>query len=553
MSFLLEILGRGLVSSLRAVLGEKLPDVTELGLAALRSRCTAAPADDEARVLLGLKYLETGEALRARGCFEEVLKHDDESLPGLLGLTCAHDEMGQTAAALECLNQARLVEILDPLILFCIGLCHEKLGHDQDAIDAFQAVLRVCPTMRNAHERLAAVFLKQGLYQQACEHYEQLVSLDPQRMSDRLSLANLYLKVGQPQAAAEHYEVAISLDPENWQSQDDQVTACEQAGLFEEAIQQLQDLIQQQPDFADHHFRLGDLYARRGDDRAALQAYEQALGIQPEYLEAMVKLGTTHLRMGEFIDAARSFNRAVELNDRLLSACVGLGVAQLHAGRREDGLASLQLASKIEPNSALLFSETARMQLKASAGEHARQQQAAAGSQERGDPPPAVAGLLDRQIERHRLAIRENPGHADLHYRLGLLLRNRRRLEDAIVALREAVGINPVYEKALVKLGLALQEAGRLDEAIACFEQALEIQPEQARLHYQLGLLFAEQHLFELAVQHFEQARRKALGDDAEIQAHLSLALQHAGVLDRAECSWRRTCELEAESDGPVS
>ena len=101
-------------------------------------------------------------------------------------------------------------------------------------------------------------------------------------------------------------------------------------------------------------------------------------------------------------------------------------------------------------------------------------------------------------------------------------------------------------ENELMRLGLALQETGRIDEAVSCFEQALEIHPDQVKLHYELGLLFAEKHLFELAIEHFDRARL-GMPDNAALQASLSLALQNAGLLDRAECSWRTTCSLEPD------
>ena len=52
-----------------------------------------------------------------------------------------------------------------------------------------------------------------------------------------------------------------------------------------------------------------------------------------------------------------------KLTTRLLSAYVGLGVAQHAIGETDEALASFELAASVEPNSTLLFSETARLQL----------------------------------------------------------------------------------------------------------------------------------------------------------------------------------------------
>lgn len=544
MAYLLEILGRGLVSSLRGALQTKLPAPEDTDLADLRRGHDDNPKDTELAIELGLKLLWDNQYLPAERVFQEILASDDESIQALLGLACVHDAMGRTEQALGLLDRARLVDILDPVILFCVGFCCEKLGRLDDAVDAYRASLRACPDLRNSHERLAAIFLKQGKPEQVLQHYEQLVELDPGCIPDRLAIANLHLSVGDSESAVRQYETAIALDPDNWGVEDDMVSAYEQAGLFREGIELLHQMIEDQPEFADHHLRLGDLYAKVGDDPAAREQYDKALEIHPEYLEAMVKLGTTELRNGKPEEAAHLFAQAVEINDRLLSACVGLGVAQLQAGRTEEGLSSFELASKIEPNSSLLFSETARMQLKAAVGEQlARYLGLPKQSSEPTDSQELAGLLIDKQIERHQEAVRSKPTHADLHYRLGLLLSHRNRGQEAIKAFSEAVRINPAYEKALVKLGMSLRAAGDTEEAVRQFQQALRINPDDVQLHYQLGLIFAEKDLFELAVEHFQRACKGGV-DEEDLQANLSLALQNAGLMDRAEVSWRTTLDL---------
>ncbi|MCG3138347.1 MAG: Lipopolysaccharide assembly protein B [Phycisphaerae bacterium] len=545
MSYLLEIVGRGLISSLQGALRSKWPDVSHLTLAELHDKVQQHPEEVEAETLLGLKLLEQQEYMAAKHHFEQVISQDDEAIDAILGLAAVEDQLGQVSAALAWLNEARLIHILDPVILFCIGFCQEKLNNDEEALKAYRAALRACPELRNSHERLAAIFLRRGTFDLARYHYEQLVSLEPDRVADRLALANLYLKTGETERAIQHYEEAIARDPDNWALQDDLVTMLEKQGLIREAIEQLHQMINTQPDFADHYLRLGDLYGQAGDLTAAQQSLERALQLQPEYLEAMVKLGTVQLRRGEYVEAAGWFGKAVEINDRLLTACVGLGVAQFQAGRPTEGMNSLELAARIEPNSTLLFSETARMQLKAAVNDQVERYLGASAVPEATPSRRDQAlQLIDKQIERHQRAICRSPSHADLHYRLGMLLKNRGRLPEAIDSFQEAVRINPNYEKALIKLGLALRESNRLDEALTVFRKANDINPQDAQMHYQLGLLFAEKHLFELAIEHFQKAQ-KGLLSFPDLKANLSLALQNAGLLDRAEINWRRICELD--------
>ena len=240
----------------------------------------------------------------------------------------------------------------------------------------------------------------------------------------------------------------------------------------------------------------------------------------------------------------------------MLSAYVGIGVAQHLAGRKDEALASIEMARNVEPNSTLLFSEVARMHMKAAAGNQANQflsfadmapADAAAGDDDAKGTAPATSDLLSQQIERLREAIAVNPNHADLHYRLGLLLKNRGQIEDAIKAFRQAVAINPTYTKAQVKLGLALSENDQSDEAVEVLKRATEIQPEYLDLHYQLGLLFAKRHQFEMSVEHHERAVA-GNPNNVAFQANLALALQNMGLIDRANASWQIVVDLAPNS-----
>jgi tetratricopeptide (TPR) repeat protein len=249
------------------------------------------------------------------------------------------------------------------------------------------------------------------------------------------------------------------------------------------------------------------------------------------------------MRAGQYADAATRFSRGIEINDRLLTAYVGLGVAQHAAGRPADADASLEMAASIEPNSTLLYAEVARLQLKCAVQQEAESWLGLDGSECAGPPESRLDDLVEQQIEHHQALARERPAHADVHYRLGLLLRQRGRLDEAIASFRHALAINPAYTKALIKLGLACQEAGRADEAIRMFQRALELHPDYVDVNYRLGVLFASRRQFELAVEHFGRAAARR-PEIAEYREMLAMALENIGLIDRAKAMCHRVREM---------
>lgn len=549
MSYLLELLGRGLIAHLSGAFAGLLGLKSNETIEELQEVVEANPHDLSAAIRLGGKQLKADNPSAARIAFESVLAQDASQLAAHIGMACAMDAVNQLDGAIEHLRAAQKLDPISPAVLFCLAYCHERLGNESQAVEYYQNAINVCPTLRNAQERLAAMALKNNRMDEAVSRYTRLCELDPHLADVQLTLANLLLKSGDAVNAIKRFEQALSLEPDNWTAHNDAASAYEQAGLIREAIEHLHKSLETQPDVADARLRLGDLYARVGNDAAATTQYERAVDLCPEYLEANVKLGTQHLRGGRFDRASRCFSNALELNDRLLTAYVGIGVAHEASGRRQDALASFEMARNIEPNSTLLFSEVARLQLRAAAALEAEHHLAP----KKQDAEDSTLGdLISQQIERLKESIRTKPNHADLHYRLGLLYRNRGQVEDAIREFREATAINPAYMKALIKLGLSLAEMDRTDEAIATFKTAMDHRPDFIDLHYQLGLLFARRHEFEMAVEHFERAV-EGNPQNVSFQSNLALALQNMGLVDRASATWQLVQELAPEAGAGAS
>lgn len=359
-------------------------------------------------------------------------------------------------------------------------------------------------------------------------------------------------RTGHYEDAIRRYQFVIAVEPDNWEAQDELVAACVESGRYEEAIEVLTGLIERKPECADQHLQLGDLYAKMGRQSEALAAYSEAVELNPDYLEATIKVGTA-LRGGNYAEAAEAFNQAIEINDRIVNAYVGLSVAQQALDKTEDALASLEMAAEIEPNSTLLFGEMARLHLRVSAAEQAKRflSPRAIAAAPQGPAEEPVATIIQEQIAGLRAALKERPNHADLQYRLGLLLRHEGDLAGAIDAFQKAVSINPQYLKALTRLGLALREAGRTEEALQVLKRTLEIDSESVELHYQLGLIFADQNQFDMALDRFEYAAGKD-PHQVDYVANVALALQNMGLIDRAQASWQTLCDV-AQQTGQVS
>lgn len=101
-----------------------------------------------------------------------------------------------------------------------------------------------------------------------------------------------------------------------------------------------------------------------------------------------------------------------------------------------------------------------------------------------------------------------HPYRFDLHWRLGQVLTEQGKLDQAIEHLQTAVQIAPGFAEAQFALGVALERKGQTGQAIARYRLAVRLNPAYAQAHARLGLLLAAQGQHSEAVEHLRQAVR---------------------------------------------
>jgi Tfp pilus assembly protein PilF len=131
-----------------------------------------------------------------------------------------------------------------------------------------------------------------------------------------------------------------------------------------------------------------------------------------------------------------------------------------------------------------------------------------------------------------------------------------RRVEDAIVKYREAVGH---YRRALVldpanaalhnNLGGSILGAqGSIDDAVACFERAAALKPDYTEAHYNLANVLRAKGLFDLAASHYERVIA-LVPNFAQARYDLGNVLGDLGKLDEAAACYERAIAIQPGYD----
>jgi protein O-mannosyl-transferase len=142
--------------------------------------------------------------------------------------------------------------------------------------------------------------------------------------------------------------------------------------------------------------------------------------------------------------------------------------------------------------------------------------------------------------------VKKRPASARAHNNLGIALKNRGDVDEAIVHLRRALELKADYPDAHVNLGVALRYRGAIDEAIAHNRRALELKPDKLEAHINLGFLLTLRGEFGAAKAHCRRALELD-PDNADAHNNLGMALANSGDIEAAMVHFRRALELQPD------
>jgi len=432
--------------------------------------------------------------------------------------------------AIKELNSVYLREPNNTMALYALGYCYERLGKESQAIEFYQDCLKFKSYLQLPAQRLAAIYFKNGQLEKTIEQYEILKNEYPDDISTLVTLGHLYIATTRYMQAIETFNIAILIHPDNFHNQDD-IDQLIVEGQFQEALERLEDLLQGQPNRADLLMKYADVLRVLGACDDAVSQYEEALRICPDFLEATIKLGTQYLQLHQERLAAQQFNKAVEINDKIVDAYIGLATSQKLAGNLSDAVGTLSLAAAIQPNSSLLFAETAALRFQDGLRENLPFDNQYDNVQD--DP----INLTRAVIDAHRQQITHRPQNPDLHYRLGVLMMSIGRLSESIQSFQTVLEINPDYNRARSKLAICLFEIDQKAEALEHLPGPDRLDKDTLELHYKTALLYCDKVKFASSLMNLERHLEKNFArPDAAV--NISIVLQNLGLLDRVTTMW---------------
>ncbi len=455
--------------------------------------------------------------------------------------------LGRMAAAAVCLLQNELEETIEQaqsiylrqpantMALYVMGYCYERLGQIEQALEFYQDCLKFKSFLQLPRQRMAAIYLKEGRLDRAVKEYEILTSEHPDDISSIILLGQLYLEANETEQAIDTFNLGILSHPDNFMDsgRDEEIQSLVECGMFEQALEAIKWTIEQMGPSQDLLIRMGDVYSQWEKESQAIACYENAILTQPSSLEARIKLGTHYLRNQRFSLAAEEFNKASEINDEILDAYMGLAIAQKLFGLGEDARQTLLLASSIQKNSVLLFTEAATLQFQSILDENC-------DADKESDKRIVT---IEHVIRAYQNQIKRSATHADVHNKYGILMMNENKLPAAICAFENSLSLNPMNYRVLYKLVICLCDNRQSERAIEMLTNAESCKASAFEKYYQMTMLFADKKAFAAAMKKTCTIKSTESCGMVELRDGVEDILESLGIIDRSYTSWERINE----------
>jgi tetratricopeptide (TPR) repeat protein len=119
---------------------------------------------------------------------------------------------------------------------------------------------------------------------------------------------------------------------------------------YQLAMEDYNQSIRLQPNFAPAYFNRGNIYKDMGQYQLAIENYIINIQLCPECIDAYDQLGIVHGKMGQYQSALQIFNKVLSLKPNDHTAYNGRGIVYFKLGLYEQAMENLNYAIRIKPD-----------------------------------------------------------------------------------------------------------------------------------------------------------------------------------------------------------
>jgi Flp pilus assembly protein TadD len=371
---------------------------------------------------LGFVLSGTGALQEGEQAIRQAIAIDGEIGRFHSALGTSLTRQGRSAEAVEAFREAARLEPDDPYMVRRLGSSLVALGDFASAEATFRQALAM-RSEAGPHIDLYDCFIRQGRQDEALAEAQAAVTLEPTNPNW-------------------HYRVALTMMHTERLAEAE--VAARAAVANGSGMSVFQDLLAQ-------------ILQRQGRTNEVVTTMRQVAELEPEDAQRQLRLARALLEGEELAAAEEAAQRAAALQPDLVQAYDLLSVIMGRQNRPAESLAAAQRAAELMPQ------------------DSGRQHRVGLLLFHSGDMTGAEHALREAQ----RLASEAPTFHN--HYLLSIVLERQGRIEESIVEARNASDLARENADLMVRLAVLLLTVKRIDEAEVAVRQAVSLRPDEER------------------------------------------------------------------------
>ncbi len=377
------------------------------------------------------------------------------------------------------------------------GLCLAQLGHEEDAMHAFEYAIRIGNDEAKTHYNLSQLQRKSGLIEDSKQSLANALLCDPGHINSLVARGEVFAEEGDNEAAMQHWNRVVTIESDhpiserlaelmNFNSVENEEDAGDESLTTEE------------PGVSD-----SDLAVDIIDE--PVEEFEEESDIDITDTQGYrISTARKLTESGDAIGAVNAWKEVLEDDKQSPEVWNGLADALSIAGH-------IERAQQCRQRAEFLLSQETQEEVEAEQFAEIDLIQAAAEAQERLSELPA------HEEESVNVCIE--------WYNRGLALLSEENGVEALNCFEKAIGGSPREETELRMRshngrGHALYQLGRFAESIQAYHAAISLDPSSVggRTLYNMGSSYAAVEHYADAIKCFEQALQRGLdADDVEL------------------------------------
>ena len=297
---------------------------------------------------------QQGKVADAEAAWHGVLQAhpDDAEAYAHLGFLEAHQEHYREAVG--SYRKAMALNPSMPGLQLNLGLSQFKGGDLKGAIQTFEPLLKSEPKSSPEALRLTTLIglghYGLGEYAAAIPYLKQATAGDPQNLPFRLALAQSCLWSKQYQCVLDVYHEILTLNAESAEADMLAGEALDEMKDKAGAEQQFRAAVKADPKEPNVHFGLGYLLWGLLKFEEAAQEFQAELGNNPDHAEALTYLADSDIQLSHPEAALPLLEKAIKIDPKIELAHLDLGILYSDAGRKDDALRELKTAERLSPD-----------------------------------------------------------------------------------------------------------------------------------------------------------------------------------------------------------